>query len=208
MKYRRLGQTDVEVSEIGFGCGPTAGLMVYGTPDEQRDAVRRAYDLGITYFDTAPIYGDFVSEDNLGRALEAAGVRPVIATKVCLELPDLDDIPAAVRRSVEDSLRRLRVDDVAVIQLHNRVASARAARADLGVGALLTPDDVLGPVLDTLRALRQRRQNTRDRLLRMGRRARQRQSSAGQRRVRHGPGGLQHSQSNLRSDSTARLHRP
>jgi aryl-alcohol dehydrogenase-like predicted oxidoreductase len=154
MKYRRLGNTDVEVSEIGFGCGPTAGLMVYGTPDEQRDAVRRAYDLGITYFDTAPIYGDFVSEDNLGRALEAAGVRPVIATKVCLELPDLDNIPAAVRRSVEDSLRRLRVDDVAVIQLHNRVASARAARADLGVGALLTPDDVLGPVLETLRALR------------------------------------------------------
>jgi aryl-alcohol dehydrogenase-like predicted oxidoreductase len=154
MKYRQLGHSDVEVSEIGFGCGPTAGLMVYGTPDEQRDAVRRAYDLGITYFDTAPIYGDFVSEENLGRALEAAGVRPVIATKVCLELPDLDDIPAAVRRSVEDSLRRLRVDDVSVIQLHNRVASARAARADLGVGALLTPDDVLGPVLDTLRALR------------------------------------------------------
>jgi aryl-alcohol dehydrogenase-like predicted oxidoreductase len=154
MKYRRLGKTDLEVSEIGFGCGPTAGLMVYGTPDEQRDAVRRAYDLGITYFDTAPIYGDFVSEENLGRALEAAGVRPIIATKVCLELPDLEDIPSAVRRSVDDSLRRLRVDEVAVIQLHNRVASVRAARADLGVGALLTPDDVLGPVLDTLRALR------------------------------------------------------
>jgi aryl-alcohol dehydrogenase-like predicted oxidoreductase len=154
MKYRRLGKTDLEVSEIGFGCGPTAGLMVYGTPDEQRDAVRRAYDLGITYFDTAPIYCDFASEENLGRALEAAGVRPIIATKVCLELPDLGDIPGAVRRSVDHSLRRLRVDDVSVIQLHNRVASVRAARADLGVGALLTPDDVLGPVLDTLRALR------------------------------------------------------
>src|SRR5919198_5158408 len=154
MRYRQLGRTDIEVSEIGFGCGPTAGLMVYGTPEEQRVAAKRAYDLGITYFDTAPIYGDYVSEENLGRALHDAGIRPLIATKICLEMPDLDDIPAAVRRSVDDSLRRLRVDGVTVIQLHNRVGHARAVRSDLGVGALLTVDDVLGPVLETFRALR------------------------------------------------------
>jgi aryl-alcohol dehydrogenase-like predicted oxidoreductase len=128
--------------------------MVYGTPDEQCDAVKRAYDLGITYFDTAPIYGEYAAEENLGRALQAAGIRPIIATKIALELADLDDIPAAVRRSVEDSLRRLRVDDVAVVQVHNRVGQARAARSDMGVGALLTTDDVLGPVLDTLQQLR------------------------------------------------------
>jgi aryl-alcohol dehydrogenase-like predicted oxidoreductase len=69
-------------------------------------------------------------------------------------LDDLEDIPAAVRRSVEDSLRRLRVEAVTVVQLHNRVAAARAARANLGVGAQLTPQDVLGPVLDTFQALR------------------------------------------------------
>ena len=154
MRYRQLGRTGIQVSEIGFGCGPTAGLMVYGTPEEQRDAAKRAYDLGITYFDTAPIYGDYLSEENLGRALHAAGIRPLIATKVCLELPDLDDIPAAVRRSVDDSLRRLRVDAVTVVQLHNRVGRARAPKADLGVGALLTVDDVLGPVRDTLETLR------------------------------------------------------
>jgi aryl-alcohol dehydrogenase-like predicted oxidoreductase len=153
VKQRTLGRTGVQVSEIGFGCGPTAGLMVYGTIDEQQAAVQRAYDLGITYFDTAPIYGEFVSEENLGRALQAAGIRPHIATKVVLELADLDDIPAAVRRSVEDSLRRLRVSEVSVVQVHNRIGRARAAKADLGVGALLTPDDVLGPVLETLRTL-------------------------------------------------------
>jgi L-galactose dehydrogenase/L-glyceraldehyde 3-phosphate reductase len=154
VRYRQLGRTGIEVSEIGFGCGPTAGLMVYGTPEEQLEAAKRAYDLGITYFDTAPIYGDYMSEENLGRAVQAAGIRPLIATKVCLELPDLDDIPAAIRRSVDDSLSRLRVDDVTVIQLHNRVGKARAPKADLGVGALLAVEDVLGPVLDTFRQLR------------------------------------------------------
>ena len=154
MQQRTLGRTGIQVSEIGFGCGPTAGLMVYGTPEEQTAAAQRAFDLGITYFDTAPIYGDYVSEENLGRALQTAGIRPQIATKVALELAALDDIRASVRKSVEDSLRRLRVDSVTSVQVHNRVASVRAAKADLGVGAQLTPDDVLGPVLETLQKLR------------------------------------------------------
>jgi aryl-alcohol dehydrogenase-like predicted oxidoreductase len=154
MQQRSLGQTGIRISEIGFGCGPTAGLMVYGTPKEQAAAASLAFELGITYFDTAPIYGEYVSEENLGRALRSAGIRPQIATKVALELADLDDIRVAVRKSVEDSLRRLRVDAVTSVQVHNRVAGTRAAKADLGVGAQLTPEDVLSPVLETLRALR------------------------------------------------------
>jgi aryl-alcohol dehydrogenase-like predicted oxidoreductase len=128
--------------------------MIYGTAADQAAGVSAAYDAGITYFDTAPIYGDYVSEENLGRALAATGIRPQIATKVALETADLDDIRGAVRRSVEDSLRRVRVESVTNIQVHNRVASVRAARADLGVGAQLTPADVLGPVLETLQDLR------------------------------------------------------
>jgi aryl-alcohol dehydrogenase-like predicted oxidoreductase len=155
MLRRSIGRTGMQTSEIGFGCGPTAGLMVYGTAHEQRAAVQRAYEVGITYFDTAPIYGDYVSEENLGRALRAAGIRPQIATKVALETPDLDDIRGAVRKSVEDSLRRLRVESVTSVQVHNRVASTRADRADLGVGAQVTPEDVLGPMLETLQALRE-----------------------------------------------------
>jgi D-threo-aldose 1-dehydrogenase len=154
MRRRALGRSGIEVSEIGFGSGPTAGLMIYGTVSEQAASVALAYELGIDYFDTAPIYGDFVSEENLGRALQAAAIRPHLATKVALELSDLDDIPRAVRRSVEDSLRRLRVETVTSVQVHNRVGQRRAPRSDLGVGALLTPDDVLGPVLHTLQELR------------------------------------------------------
>ena len=154
MEQRTLGRTGISVSAIGFGCGPTAGLMIYGTPVEQVSAVQAACDAGITYFDTAPIYGDYVSEENLGRALAAARIRPHIATKIALQIADLEDIRGAVRKSVEDSLRRLRVDAVTNIQMHNRVASTRAAKADLGVGAQLTPADVLGPVLETLGDLR------------------------------------------------------
>jgi L-galactose dehydrogenase/L-glyceraldehyde 3-phosphate reductase len=154
VEQRTLGRSGVQVSAVGFGCGPTAGLMIYGTPEQQTAGAMAAFDQGITYFDTAPIYGDRVSEDNLGRALQTAGIRPQIATKVALELPDLDDIAGAVRKSVENSLRRLRVDAVANVQVHNRVGNARAARADLGVGALLAAEDVLGPVHDTLEALR------------------------------------------------------
>jgi aryl-alcohol dehydrogenase-like predicted oxidoreductase len=128
--------------------------MIYGTPADQAAGVKAAYEAGITYFDTAPIYGDYVSEENLGRALKATGIQPHIATKVALELADLEDIAGSVRRSVEDSLRRLRVDAVMNVQVHNRVASTRAARADLGVGAQLTPADILGPVLQTLQDLR------------------------------------------------------
>ena len=67
MQYREVGNTGVRVSEIGFGGGGNAGLMVKGTPQQQRDAIERAIELGINYFDQAPDYGDGVSETNLGR---------------------------------------------------------------------------------------------------------------------------------------------
>ena len=57
MEYREVGNTGVQVSEIGFGGGGNAGLMVRGTPEQQREAVARAIELGINYFDQAPDYG-------------------------------------------------------------------------------------------------------------------------------------------------------
>jgi aryl-alcohol dehydrogenase-like predicted oxidoreductase len=158
MKYRTLGRTGLKVSEIGFGCGTGAGLMIGDDVEVQKAAVSRALDRGITYFDTAPIYGDKRSEQNLGRALRELGANPVVITKVALELEDLDDIAGSVIASVEGSLERLGRDMVDVVYLHNRVGTARAARPDIGVGALLTPNDVLGPngVVTGLESLRER----------------------------------------------------
>jgi aryl-alcohol dehydrogenase-like predicted oxidoreductase len=157
MKRRPLGRTGLSISEIGFGCGPTAGLMVRGDDKARRDAVARALELGVDYFDTAPAYGDTLSEQHLGETLRALGAKPVIATKIALELPDLADIPGAVTRSVEASIARLGVRRLDLVQLHNRVATARAAKADIGTGAMLTVDDVLAkegvvPALERLRA--------------------------------------------------------
>jgi L-galactose dehydrogenase/L-glyceraldehyde 3-phosphate reductase len=157
MKRRPLGRTGLSVSEIGFGCGPTAGLMVRGDDKARRNAVARALELGIDYFDTAPAYGDTLSEQHLGETLRALGAKPFIATKIALELPDLADIPGAVTRSVEGSIVRLGVKRLDLVQLHNRVAASRAPKADIGTGAMLTVDDVLGadgvvPALECLRA--------------------------------------------------------
>jgi aryl-alcohol dehydrogenase-like predicted oxidoreductase len=157
MKRRPLGRTGLSVPEIGFGCGPTAGLMVRGDAKTRRDVVARALERGIDYFDTAPAYGGTLSEQNLGETLHALGAKPLIATKIVLELGDLDDIPGAVARSVEGSIARLGVQRLDLVQLHNRVAAARAAKADIGTGAMLTVDDVLAadgvvPALERLRA--------------------------------------------------------
>ncbi len=157
MKRRTLGRTGLSVPEIGFGCGPTAGLMVRCSFGERREAVARALALGIDYFDTAPVYGDTASESHLGETLRALDAKPTIATKVALEERDFGDIRGAVIRSVEASVERLG-GPVALIQLHNRVAFHRAANAEYGSGALLHVDDVLGPegVAEAFHALRER----------------------------------------------------
>ncbi|MFM9885972.1 MAG: aldo/keto reductase [Burkholderiales bacterium] len=158
MRTRSLGRTGLAVSEIGFGCGVTAGLMINAAPQARREAITRALDLGINYFDTAPVYGQSMSEQNLGEALSALGVQPIVATKVALEIADLDDITGAVVRSVEASLSRLRLPRLPLVQLHNRVGQQRSARGEIGSGAVLTIDDVLGErgVVGALRSLRKR----------------------------------------------------
>ena len=119
MRYRTIGNTGLNISEIAFGTGGTAGLMINGTRDEQQAAVKRAIELGINYFDESPDYGDGVSESNLGEILRDLGATPVITTKVEVRAENLDDIAGHVERSVDASLRRLGVDHVDVIQIHN-----------------------------------------------------------------------------------------
>jgi len=145
MEYRTLGPTGLRISEIGFGCGNTAGLMVTGSAQERLEAVSRALELGINYFDTASSYGDGLSETHLGQTLRELGAHPVVATKVRLLAEDLDDIAGAVVRSVEASLSRLRMESVDLIQLHNRVNVRRVPGTKVAIGPLLDVEDFLGP---------------------------------------------------------------
>lgn len=145
MLYRTIGRTGLQVSAVGFGCGGGAGLMVRDEPERHVEAIGRALELGIDYFDTAPVYGDKKSEANLGRALRTLGAKPHVATKVALEIGELDDVKGATIASVEGSLERLGRDSVDIVFLHNRVGSARAPKPDIGVGAQLTVEDIIGP---------------------------------------------------------------
>lgn len=119
MRYRRIGTSDLGVSEIGFGCGGNAGLMIRGSRDEQLRIITRALELGITYFDNAPDYGNGIAETNLGLVLKTIGARPVLNTKVEIRAENLDDVAGHVVRSAEDSLQRLGVDHVDMFQIHN-----------------------------------------------------------------------------------------
>lgn len=126
MNYRTLGRTGLSVSEVGFGCGSVGGLLVRGNHDEQIEAVSRAMEMGINYFDTAPGYGDGLSETNLGIVLEELHADDVtVATKVRLSADDLKDTVGAVQRSLEASLKRLRKDSVDILQLHTQVSTDR-----------------------------------------------------------------------------------
>jgi L-galactose dehydrogenase/L-glyceraldehyde 3-phosphate reductase len=141
MKYRIFGRTGIKVSEIGFGCGNVGGLMVRGSYEEQIEAVTRALDRGINYFDTAPSYGNGESETNLGKVLEELSPDVTVATKIRIDIEDLDDVLRVVESSLESSLGRLRMDSVDVIQLHSRVAmeqNGESWRGALGI------EDVIG----------------------------------------------------------------
>jgi aryl-alcohol dehydrogenase-like predicted oxidoreductase len=129
---------------VGFGCGPTAGLIAKGAGAVQRAAVARALELGIDFFDTAPLYGNGRSERALGGILRELGAAPLIATKVLLSQDDLRDIGSAVARSVEASLQRLERSEVTLLMLHNRIAARRLPKTDARVGPLLGIDDMLG----------------------------------------------------------------
>jgi aryl-alcohol dehydrogenase-like predicted oxidoreductase len=154
VQYRNIGKTNSKVSEIGFGCGNNAVLMVKSSYEDQRKAVRHALDSGITFFDTAFAYGLGKSEENLGRILHDLGADPVISTKIRLEPDCVNDIKAATIRAVEAGLARLKRDRVDFIQLHTRVTAERGIDGRFSVN----PKDVLGPsgVVEGLKTMRDR----------------------------------------------------
>ena len=130
MKYNILGKTGLRVSQLGFGCGSIGGLLVRGEYPKIRQAVSRALELGINYFDTAPIYGNGQSEVNLGAVVRELRAEALIGTKVRLTGEDVVRIGEAIIRSVEGSLRRLGRETIDLIQLHNLIGLSRQADRD------------------------------------------------------------------------------
>src|ERR1051325_11851107 len=106
MQYRTIGKTGLRVSEIGFGCGNNAVLMVQARYQDQLKAVRHALDCGINFFDTAYAYGLGKSEENLGRILKQLGVAPVISTKIRPGGACVTDTNGWTLRGGEAGLRR------------------------------------------------------------------------------------------------------
>jgi aryl-alcohol dehydrogenase-like predicted oxidoreductase len=95
--------------------------MVKGAPSDQERAVARAVELGINYFDTAPLYGNGESERNLGRVLKALRPNVIVGTKVRVAASERGRIAAAVTASLEASLQRLGRDHVDLFQLHSAI---------------------------------------------------------------------------------------
>ncbi len=128
MELRTLGRTGVKISVLGFGCGAVGGMMVKGSAADQERAVARALEAGVTFFDTAPMYGNGASETHLGRVLAKLKPEIFLATK-CTVLPeDRGDIAGAVARSLEASLKRLGRTQIDLLQLHNRIDSSGTDR--------------------------------------------------------------------------------
>jgi aryl-alcohol dehydrogenase-like predicted oxidoreductase len=125
MEKRQLGSGGLEVSALGLGCmGLSHG---YGVPVERQDGIeliRAAVDLGITFFDTAEIYGAFTNEDLVGEALEPVRDRVVIATKFGFKIDEngkqagRDSRPAHIREVADASLKRLRTDHIDLFYQH------------------------------------------------------------------------------------------
>ena len=111
MNYRRLGRTELQVSEIGLGTSHNFMHMASNDPARCDEIVRECLSCGINFFDTAPIYGE--SERVLGEALAGSREKIVLATKVW------ESSATAARASIERSFRRLRTDVIDLLQIHN-----------------------------------------------------------------------------------------
>jgi len=142
VRYRPLGMTGIRVSELSFGAGPVSGLMTGDSQESQKQVVERAITAGINWFDTAASYGAGRSEDSLGLALSSIRTDQQlhVATKVRLLLDGERDLRPMVTKSLGESLRRLRLPRVTVLQIHNSITRCRGDEP-----TSITADDVLGP---------------------------------------------------------------
>jgi aryl-alcohol dehydrogenase-like predicted oxidoreductase len=126
MRYRMLGRSKLMTSEVGIGAWAIGGGWGPVDDDTSVAAIRKAVDIGVSFIDTADVYGEGHSEEVIGQALEGnARHRAVIATKTGLKAPSGSDFsPTHVAEALEGSLRRLNTDYVDILQLHNPTQAA------------------------------------------------------------------------------------
>src|SRR6202521_6147449 len=128
MQKRRLGKSDLEVSAIGLGC---MGMSFsYGPPKDKQEMtslLHAAVERGVTFFDTAEVYGPFTNEKLVGEALAPFRKQVVIATKFGFDLSGSDKRPGAaglnsrpenIKQAVEGSLKRLKVESIDLLYQH------------------------------------------------------------------------------------------
>jgi aryl-alcohol dehydrogenase-like predicted oxidoreductase len=125
MQKRTLGNSNLEVSAIGLGCmGMSFG---YGPPQDEQEmisVIRSAVDLGVTFFDTAEVYGPFTNEELVGKALSPIREQVVIATKFGFHIDadgkqaGLNSRPKHIREVAEASLKRLNIDSIDLLYQH------------------------------------------------------------------------------------------
>jgi aryl-alcohol dehydrogenase-like predicted oxidoreductase len=127
MKKRKLGKSNLEVSAIGLGCMGMSSA--YGPPKDKQEMIsllRSALDLGITFFDTAEVYGPFTNEELVGEALAPFRSRVVIATKFGFKIDSkssnpvvgVDSRPEHIKQVAEASLKRLKTDTIDLFYQH------------------------------------------------------------------------------------------
>ncbi len=147
IKYRKLGNSRLEVSALGLGCmGMSFGLGPAPDKNQMISLIRTAVEKGINFFDTAEVYGPFTNEELVGEALEPFRGKAVIATKFGWRpaadgsgrWTELDSRPEHIKKVAEASLKRLRVDAIDLFYQH---------RVDLEVPI----EDVAGAVKDLIK---------------------------------------------------------
>src|SRR5829696_8085780 len=151
MRKNALGRTGLQISEMALGAGVTGGILIDADETTRAAALQRAVGAGVNWIDTAALYGNGASESNIGQHLAALSPRPHVSTKVRIETDQLADIAGAIERSLEQSLKRLRLDRISLFQLHNQLGVAAGRRPTL------TQQQVLGRggVADTFDRLKQ-----------------------------------------------------
>src|SRR5262245_7792822 len=123
LKKRKLGKQGLEVSELGLGCMGMS--QSYGTPNDAESiaTIHRAIELGVTFFDTAEVYGPYTNEQLLGKALKGRRDKVIIATKfgfsiVNGKMQGVNSHPAQIRKVVDESLKRLGIDTIDLLYQH------------------------------------------------------------------------------------------